>query len=281
LKYVIIILELIFWEGKRLGALKGLGWTFDTTASAYEKLRPGYSEELYQKIFEYCNIDDSSNIVEVGIGGGQATLPILKTGGSITAVEYGENLAQICKEKFKDFSNFHVITSKFEDVDFKGNTYDLVYSASAFHWVPEDIGYQKVYSMLKKGGTFARFANNPFLCKKEPELFNAIEDVYAKYYYKYYNKTPEVPKEYSKEDAKRRAFIAEKYGFKDIQYALFYRTRTFSAKQYTELLGTYSDHIAMEENMRNEFFAKIEETINAHGGPLIIYDTMDLQLARK
>ncbi|MBQ6897376.1 MAG: class I SAM-dependent methyltransferase, partial [Clostridia bacterium] len=75
--------------------------------------------------------------------------------------------------------------------------------------------------------------------------------------------------------------IAEKYGFTDIQYKLFYRTRTFSAKEYIMLLGTYSDHIAIEETIRNEFFSKIEEAINRHGGEITIYDTIDLQLARK
>lgn len=29
-----------------MSALKGLEWTFDTVASTYEKLRPGYVEEL-------------------------------------------------------------------------------------------------------------------------------------------------------------------------------------------------------------------------------------------
>ena len=77
------------------------------------------------------------------------------------------------------------------------------------------------------------------------------------------------------------AQIAKKYGFIDIRHALFYRTRTFSAKEYTELLGTYSDHIAIEETIRTEFFSKIEETINQFGGSFTLYDTIDLQLARK
>ena len=51
--------------------------------------------------------------------------------------------------------------------------------------------------------------------------------------------------------------------------------------QYIELLGTYSDHIAIEEEIRTEFFAKIEEAINKYGGTITIYDTIDLQLARK
>ena len=62
---------------------------------------------------------------------------------------------------------------------------------------------------------------------------------------------------------------------------MFYRTRTFLAKEYIELLGTYSDHIVIEEKIRTEFFTKIEETINQYGGTFTIYDTIDLQLARK
>lgn len=56
---------------------KGLEWTFDTVAAAYEKFRPGYTDDLYKMLFEYIAIDNSSHVVEVGIGGGQATLPIM------------------------------------------------------------------------------------------------------------------------------------------------------------------------------------------------------------
>ena len=83
------------------------------------------------------------------------------------------------------------------------------------------------------------------------------------------------------QEAKDRAMIAAKHGFCDIQYALFHRERVFSAKEYVKLLGTYSDHIAIEESIRKKFFEKIEEAINKHGGSITIYDTMDLQLARK
>ncbi len=261
--------------------VKGLEWTFDTVASTYEKFRPGYTDELYKMIFNYIAINKSCNVVEVGIGGGQATLPFLKTGCNLTAVEYGEQFSELCKEKFKEYRNFTIVTSKFEDMNFSDNTYDLVYSASAFHWVPENIGYTKVFSMLKSGGVFARFANHPYRDKNNLALSEEIDKIYGEYYYTFYNKKREVLTEYSEEQAVQRANIAEKYGFKDIKYALFYRTRTFSAKEYITLLGTYSDHIAMEESIRKEFFLKIEEAINNHGGSFTLFDTIDLQLARK
>lgn len=261
--------------------IKGLEWTFDTVAGKYEKLRPGYTDELYKMIFDYIAIDCSSNVVEIGIGGGQATLPILKTGCTITAIEYGESFSKLCEEKFKEYKRFSVITKKFEDVSFSDSKYDLVYSASAFHWVPEEIGYSKVYAILKGGGAFARFANHPYRDKGNIILSEEIDKLYSKYYNKYYGIDMKSEKEYSEEQAAQRAQIAEKYGFIDIKYALFYRTRTFSAKEYIELLGTYSDHIAIEETIRTEFFSKIEETINQYGGSFTLYDTIDLQLARK
>ena len=86
---------------------------------------------------------------------------------------------------------------------------------------------------------------------------------------------------FSEEDAKAISLIPEKYGFTDIQYHLFYRERVFTANEYTQLLGTYSDHIAIEESIRKVFFSKIEDAINRHGGTITISDTMDLELARK
>ncbi|MDE5882222.1 MAG: class I SAM-dependent methyltransferase [Muribaculaceae bacterium] len=261
--------------------IKDLGWTFDTVASTYEQLRPGYPDELYEVIFDYITLDKSCYAVEVGIGGGQATLPFLKTKCNLTAVECGEQLSKLCKEKFKEFSNFSIISGKFEDVKFSDDTYDLVYSASAFHWVPEKVGYTKVFSMLKRGGAFARFANHPYRAKDNLPLSEEINRIYGEYYYNFYKKKQEVPKEYSEEQAIQRARLTEKYGFVDIKYALFHRTRVFSANEYITLLGTYSDHIAIEESIRKKFFSKIEDAINSHGGSITLYDTIDLQLARK
>jgi ubiquinone/menaquinone biosynthesis C-methylase UbiE len=262
-------------------ALDGLEWTFDTAATTYEKMRPGYVPELYEAIFDCCEIGEDSNLIEVGIGGGQATSPFLQKGCYVTAIEYGGKLSDICREKFKDFPKFQVITSKFEDAELEENKYDLIYSASAFHWVPEEIGYTKVYNALKRGGVFARFANHPFRCKNEPELACAIDETYAKYYYPFHNKQAATPSEYTEEQAIQRAQIAAKYGFVDIKYKLFHRIREFNADEYIELLGTYSDHIAIDEPIRKRFFDEIKQAINDHGGVLKLYDTMDLQLARK
>ncbi len=127
---------------------------------------------MYQAIYKYIHINENCNVVEVGSGGGQATGPLLKTGCKLTAVEYGEQFSDLLKEKYKEYKDFSVITGKFEDAEFEKEAFDLVFSATAFHWVPEKIGYEKVFSMLKKGGVFARFANHPFRDKGNPAFAN-------------------------------------------------------------------------------------------------------------
>ncbi len=260
---------------------KDLGSIFDTAVSLYDRMRPGYAAELYDAIFDYVHIDKDSRVVEVGSGSGQATLPVLKTGCHLTAVEYGENFSKLLGDKFREYPGFNVITGRFEEAELPGNSYDLIFSATAFHWVPEDVGYTKVYSLLRKGGAFARFANRPRIGKDAPGLVREIDKIYDEYYNRYYDIRSGTREWFTEEKAKEISRIPSKYGFEDIKYRLFYRERVFTAKEYVQLLGTYSDHIAIEESTRNAFFSKIEDAIEHNGGAITISDTMDLELARK
>ncbi len=254
----------------------GLEWTFNTIASEYDKWNPTYVPELYQDIFLYKEINQLSNVLEIGIGTGQATEPILKTGCTLKAVEIGDKLAEFTRQKFRDYQTFSVVNIPFQDFVCIENTYDLIYSARAFHWIPEEIGYTKVFKMLKSGGVFARFANHPFKDKGREEIHIALQKIYAKYLPGTLSDL-----EYSEEAAKNRADIAKKYGFIDINYKLYHRTRTFNAEEYVSLLGTYSDHIAIEEQTRLKFFAEIQRAIEELGNVITLYDTISLQLARK
>jgi hypothetical protein len=48
-----------------MGFMQGQEWTFDTVASTYDKIRPGYGEELYEMLFNYISITPESHVVEV------------------------------------------------------------------------------------------------------------------------------------------------------------------------------------------------------------------------
>lgn len=84
-------------------------------------------------------------------------------GCDVTAIELGENLAEFSKEKFKEHKNFSVYNTSFEDFECDDNSFDIPYSATAFHWILEEIGYPKTLKLLKNDGTLALFWNKPFV----------------------------------------------------------------------------------------------------------------------
>lgn len=261
---------------KKSNIFPGLETTFNTVAEQYDRMRPTYVEELYDDIWRYGDFGRKVKAVEVGIGTGQATQPVLDRGASVTAVELGADLAAFCARKYAGNRNFDVVNMAFQDFEARENSVDLVYSASAFHWIPEETGYRKVFDMLRPGGVFARFANHPYKDKGKEALHEAMQVLYAQYMPR-----SKFHAEYDIDDARERAEVGTAYGFTDIRYALYKRTRTFTAHQYTDLLGTYSDHIALGDEKREEFFALLREEIDRFGGTITIYDTIDLELHRK
>jgi ubiquinone/menaquinone biosynthesis C-methylase UbiE len=249
---------------------------FNEVASEYDRWRPTYVPELYTDISAYSGINQASHILEIGIGTGQATLPFLDMNCHLTAVELGDKLAAYTRAKFDKYKNLEIMNMAFEDYECPDNSLDMVYSASAFHWIQEEIGYPKVFKLLKSGGTFARFANHPYKDKDNEPLDVAIRKVYAKY-------MPNLifTPEYTEKKARDRADMSKKYGFIDVSYKLYYRTRLFDAENYVTLISTYSDHRTLGEAKLTLFLSEIKDVINDHGGKINIYDTIDLQLVRK
>jgi SAM-dependent methyltransferase len=263
--------------------IPGLEWTFNTVAEEYDKWRPTYVPELYKDIFTYKPINLLSNVLEIGIGTGQATLPILETGCNLTAVELGENLAEITRRKFSSYNNISIETGAFQNYESNNDFYDLIYSASAFHWIPEEVGYSKVYKILKSGGVFVRFADHPYYNKNGQEaLCDEIEKVYAEYMPALKpSPTPKPSSEYTEVNAINRANIALKYGFVDISHKLYYRTITYSSDDFINRIAIQSDKIALKKSERYKLCIAIKDAIDRHGGTITSYETIDLNIARK
>lgn len=250
--------------------------TFDNAVEAYEVSRPNYPCAMYEDIFRYKAIDLNSRVIEIGIGTGKATEPVLKTGCQLTAIEPGEQLAAYATEKFREYPNFQMKNTMFQDFSAPNDSYDLIYAATAFHWIPEEYGYPRVFELLKQNGAFARFAYHAGVDESRPEMTDEIQTYYSKYLHQ---SAP--PKDYGDAEAKALADIASKYGFSDIRYCLYHWTKDFSADEYMNLLKTYPNHMGLNPTDRENLFSGIHSAINHHGGTITVYYTLDLQMARK
>lgn len=250
--------------------------TFNEDVENYDKWRPTYCKELFEDIIKYSGLNEDKKAIEVGIGTGQATEPFLLTGCDVTAIELGEGLTEYSKEKFKEYKNFNIYNTSFEDFECDDNSFDIVYSATAFHWIPENIGYPKVLNMLKDGGTLAVFWNKPFVKREDDLLHQKIQSIYQKY-------IPSSEKfiENNTERYNKMVKTIESYGYKDIEVKLYHQTRVFNSEGYISLLNTYSDHRTIPKHIKQEFESEIKNAILENDDILNVYDTMDLYLARK
>ena len=249
---------------------------FNEDVGNYDKWRPTYCDELFNDILNYSQVEYGKKVIEIGIGTGQATKPFLDKGCKLTAVELGKDLADYTKIKFQEYENFRVHNSAFEDFECQNESIDLIYSATAFHWIPEEKGYPKVSKLLKKDGTLALFWNRPFVSREDDELHNQIQEIYQKY-------RPSNAK-IIENDTKRynyRFKTIESYGFKDIEFKLYNSTRIFSSTNYIALLNTYSDHRSLPYKTKIMLEKEIREAIKDFGDILKVYDTIDLYLGRK
>ena len=251
-------------------------FTFNEDAHNYDKWRPTYCEELFQYIFAYGQLGARCNVLEVGIGTGQATEPFLRAGCEVTAVELGEELAEYTRTKFQRYDNFRVVYTTFEQFAGEPESVDFLYSATAFHWIPEQQGYTKARELLKEGGTLALFWNRPFVSRQDDPLHMEIQRIYDTY-------RPSTTKiiEHETDKYAHRLQTIQSYGFRDVESKLYHVTRTFSAKDYIGLLNTYSDHRTMEASQKQALEQAITAAILNYGDILYVYDTIDLYVARK
>jgi SAM-dependent methyltransferase len=249
---------------------------FDETPESYDRYRPAYPEELFCDLFAYAELKEGKKALEVGVGTGQATGPILAAGCAVTALDIGENMVGYCRRRFVGVSDFQVECGAFEDYPGKEESYDLLYSATAFHWISPQVGFPKAYKLLKPGGTIALFWNHPFVGREEDPLHREIQKVYGKY-----RPQERPPREFSPKDCKRYVELLKEYGFTDVESRLYHRTRCMDGEAYGALLNTYSDHRGMEPQARAGLLRGIKSAIQAFGGSVLIHDTIDFYLGRK
>ncbi|MEK6981975.1 MAG: class I SAM-dependent methyltransferase [Candidatus Micrarchaeota archaeon] len=203
--------------------------SFDKISRTYEDVRPTYPDVVIKKILSFSKIPKNGKIVEVGCGPGIATIPFAKKGYNISAIDPGKNLLSIAKEKTRKFSNVSYILSSFEDAKLPINTFDLLISGTAFHWVNQKTGYKKAGELLKKGGTIALFwlANN----YKRTDFIPGLSAVFKKY-----SKNKKIKQKPYEKEFKR---IARSGLFGKVHRFIYNQRIKYSKEDYIKLVSTF------------------------------------------
>jgi SAM-dependent methyltransferase len=248
-------------------------------AALYDEVRPGYPERLFDDLALLSGTGPGARALEIGCGTGQATLPLARRGYRLLGVELGANLAAVTRTKLADHPNARVLACSFEEWPTEKGAFDLVVSATAFHWVDPRVRYRKSAQALRPDGSLALIWNRADPEGSSEGFLEALEDVHRR-------EAPELaperrPPRLDWDDDK--AGEIERSGYFEKPEERVYRfTVARDAESYLRFLGTSSSHRALDERTRRRLFAAVGRLIEEeYGGRVIEGYRSELYVSRK
>jgi len=237
--------------------------SFDGVAELYDRYRPSYPAELIEEIIHISAIQSDGKILEIGSGTGKATILFAKRGYSVLCLEPGQNLIDVATRNLAAYTQVSFVKARFEEWDSGEEKFDLVISAQAFHWVPENVRYEKTARVLKPGGYLAAFWN--MYPGMERGLRQELDQAYGEF-------APELvmpnnPVEASIED--RANSLRTSPYFEHVVVRQHLWSKRYSTRDYLGLLNTYSDHLRLSEQRRAKLFDAIAALIERRGGYIL------------
>lgn len=142
--------------------------SFGAEAMAYELHRPGYPEEIIERILDYAELPIKTAL-EVGAGTGKATRMVANHGIAVLASEPDERMLVVLQEQTAGLPVTPIVGT-FEDLSLSelAGRVELLYAAAAFHWTNPATRWDRAATLLPIGGTAAFFGGELELT--DPEI---------------------------------------------------------------------------------------------------------------
>ena len=211
-----------------------------------------------------------AQLLEVGAGTGKATLPLAQRGFSIKCLEMGKQLAEVARRNLGHHPNVEIVVTSFEDWQPRGERFDLVFAATAWHWLDPATRYSKAAGLLTDKGVLAFFSAKHAFPADTDRFFYEIQDVYEALehggndlWFPGYDHWPPPPPQEVADDSDE--IVASGF-FDDIQVRRYTWAHEYTADQYVALLNTFSGHIMMDHETREFLYAEIRRRINDRRG---------------
>lgn len=236
--------------------------SFDGVATLYDAYRPSYPAELIDDIVTLSGIQPDGEILEVGSGTGKATRLFAARGYSIHCIEPGQNLIDVAQASLESYPQISFESARFEEWETSQSTFDLLISAQAFHWVPQEVRFVKAASVLKPGGHLALFWN--MYPGMEGAIRHDLDAIYREH-------VPELSSggDYLEEMIEERAaWLRVERRFENVVVQSYPWVERYTTEAYLGLLNTYSDHLRLSETRRLALFEAVAELIDRHGGQI-------------
>ncbi|MCP3937375.1 MAG: class I SAM-dependent methyltransferase [Actinomycetia bacterium] len=228
-------------------------------ARRYHLARPQYPAVLFDALHEMAGLIGPADVLEVGPATGVATTPMAERGHRITAVELGADLAVEARRNLASFKEVSVEHASFDSWEpERWGSFDLVFAATAWHWMDPGTKYQRARRHLRPGGVLAFWSAGHVVPQGGDPFFADIQDVYDEIGESLSDShrfpTPGEMPDLSGE-------VAASEGLEMIGVRHFDWEITYDANAYVALLETFSDHIAIDGWKRDRLFGEIRRRL--------------------
>lgn len=232
--------------------------TFDSAAELYDRARPEYPAQLFDALIATSAITPGDRVLEIGCATGKATRPLAACGYQIVCVELGADLAAVCRRNLAAFPGVEILQADFESWDSAGRVFDLVFAATAWHWIDPTVRYRLAWECLRPGGHLAFWSATHVIPDEGDPFFVEIQDVYNQIGQSVsggatWPRPGELPD--SRTEIERSGL------FEDAVVRQFDWEITYDAEQYISLLDTFSGHIAMRPDQRDRLYSAIRQRL--------------------
>lgn len=251
--------------------------TFNAEADLYNKARPHYPDELFDALIRVTTLPEHANLLEIGPGTGQATKVLAARGYTITAVELGENLAAVARRELQDYPNATVIVGAFEEADLPAASFDLVFAATALHWIKPDMQNAKPHELLKPGGHLAIIHTNHVSDEQGDAFYHASHPIYETYFPSKTERDLKLPRTI---EIRPNAF--DQTLFDPVYFECFPLVMHYTTQEFIELISTYSPTLALPPDTRKAFLHDIAACIEKDfNGSVVRHFAMSLTVGKK
>ncbi|MCL2860261.1 MAG: class I SAM-dependent methyltransferase [Oscillospiraceae bacterium] len=238
--------------------------SFDIYASDYQSVRPSYPIQLYHDLQAVCQISQDSKMIEIGAGTGIATEELAKTGANIVALEPGENLAKIAKERLDGHENVSIVCDTFENYQ-HAEKFDVALAFTSFHWLTDE-KYQKINNMLNSDGKLVIVWNS--FMQSDSDVVSRIDELYQKHLPDVYPSTSSTSEVNSNVIAKLTKRIGELVANPEFQVVYLNEYVTayeYDKDTYPKLLNTFPKIINIaNKEQKDKFLKEVSAVVAEH-----------------
>jgi SAM-dependent methyltransferase len=233
--------------------------TFDSAADLYQQARPEYPEQLFDALAGMAGLEAGDRLLEIGCATGKATAPLARRGFRVTCIEIGPRLAAAARRNLAGHPNVHVTEGAFETWQSPAeDRFDLVFAATAWHWIDPAVRYRRAWELLRPRGHLAFWSATHVFPDGGDPFFAELQEIYDEIAE---GPPAGVTRPRPDELPDSRAEITGSGLFDDVAVRRFDWEVSYDAEGYLRLLDTFSDHIAMQAGQRDRLYAEIRRRL--------------------